>query len=77
MTFAAPSPAVDRAPALDVSELPTYAHSHGSLMWWSTWGLMLIEGTVFAIGMLMYFYLRGEAQGWPIGAPPPGLSGAR
>ena len=77
MTPTPASSTVDSKPtnagALDVGHLPTYAHSHGSLMWWSTFGLMLIEGTVFGIGLLMYFYLRGEAQGWPIGAPPPDL----
>jgi cytochrome c oxidase subunit 3 len=34
-------------------------------MWWSTMGLMLIEGTVFAIGVMMYFYLRGVALHGP------------
>ncbi|MDB5895129.1 MAG: cytochrome oxidase subunit, partial [Rhodoferax sp.] len=61
------------APPLDVSGLPTYRFSHQSLMWWSTAGLMLVEATVFGIGVLMYFYLRGIALHWPIGAPPPDL----
>ena len=61
------------APTLDVSGLPTYAYGHGSLMWWSTAGLMLVEATVFGIGILMYFYLRGVALHWPIGAPAPDL----
>ena len=77
MTPSAMSAAADNAAAplapLDVHQLPTYAHSHGSLMWWSTLGLMLIEGTVFGIGVLMYFYLRGISVTWPIGAPPPGV----
>jgi cytochrome c oxidase subunit 3 len=58
---------------IDVRHLPTYGYSHRSLMWWSTLSLMLIEGTVFAIAVLMYFYLRGTAAGWPIGSLPPGL----
>jgi len=45
-------------------------------MWWSTIGLMLIEGTVFAIGVMSYFYLRSFAVKWPIGAPPPLLGWA-
>ena len=77
MTPSAMSAAADNAAAplapLDVHQLPTYAHGHGSLMWWSTLGLMLIEGTVFGIGVLMYFYLRGISVTWPIGAPPPGV----
>lgn len=58
---------------LDVSLLPSYGFGQGSLMWWGTIGLMLIEGTVFALGIGMYFYLRGVAQVWPIEAVPPDL----
>jgi cytochrome c oxidase subunit III len=57
--------------ALDVSELPTYAYGHRSLMWWGTFGLILIEGTVFALAIVTYFYLRQIAAAWPpTGAPP-------
>lgn len=59
--------------ALDVSGLPSFGYGHRSLMWWSTVGLMLIEGSVFAIGLMMYFYLRSLAQVWPLDAPPPAL----
>jgi heme/copper-type cytochrome/quinol oxidase subunit 3 len=62
-----------RSDTLDVRGLPSYAFGQGSLMWWSTMGLMLIEGTVFAIGVMMYFYLRGVASAWPIDAVPPAL----
>jgi cytochrome c oxidase subunit III len=58
---------------LDVSHLPTYAFSHRSLMWWGTAGMIVIEGTLFAIGLVAYFYLRGLAQSWPLSAPPPDL----
>ncbi len=58
---------------LDVSHLPTYAFSHRSLMWWGTAGMIVIEGTLFAIGLVAYFYLRGIAQSWPLSAPPPDL----
>lgn len=58
---------------LDVRALPTFAFSHRSLMWWSTAGLMLIEGTVFAIAVIMYFYLRTRAPAWPMAADAPGL----
>ncbi|WP_235516603.1 cytochrome c oxidase subunit 3 family protein [Caballeronia cordobensis] len=53
---------------LNVRPLPTFAFSHRSLMWWNTTGLMLIEGTVFAIAVMMYFYLRTRA---PPGRWPP------
>jgi cytochrome c oxidase subunit III len=58
---------------LDVSHLPTYAFHHRSLMWWGTAGMIVIEGTLFAVGLVAYFYLRGLAQSWPLSAPPPDL----
>jgi cytochrome c oxidase subunit III len=58
---------------LDVSHLPTYAFHHRSLMWWGTAGMIVIEGTLFAIGLVTYFYLRGLAHSWPLSAPPPDL----
>src|SRR5258708_2189607 len=58
---------------LDVRRLPTFSFGHRSLMWWSTMGLMLIEGTVFAIGVMPYFYLRSLASRWPMAAMPPAL----
>jgi heme/copper-type cytochrome/quinol oxidase subunit 3 len=33
-------------------------------------GLMLIEGTVFAITVVVYFYLRSHSQTWPVGPAP-------
>ena len=59
--------------ALDVAGLPSYAFGHRSLMWWGTWGLMAIEGTLFALAIASYFYLRSQADAWPITAPPPAL----
>ncbi|KIG07656.1 cytochrome c oxidase subunit 3 [Caballeronia concitans] len=58
---------------LDVHTLPTFAFGYRSLMWWATGGLMLIEGTVFAIAVMMYFYLRTHAPAWPMAADPPEL----
>jgi heme/copper-type cytochrome/quinol oxidase subunit 3 len=58
---------------LDVRALPSFAFSHRNLTWWSTLGLMLIEGTVFAIAVMMYFYLRTRAPAWPMAADPPRL----
>ena len=59
--------------SLDVSGLPTITFSHRSLMWWGTLGLMAIEGTVFALTIMTYFYLRSHAETWPLTAPPPDL----
>jgi cytochrome c oxidase subunit 1/cytochrome c oxidase subunit I+III len=70
----AASPGVRPVPAvLDVSALPSFGFSHRSLMWWATAGLMLIEGTLFAMTVVMYFYLRAVNSGWPMHAPPPSL----
>lgn len=62
-----------RPRALDVSALPTVVFSHRSLMWWGTLGVMAIEGTVFALAVMAYFYLRSHQETWPITALPPDL----
>ena len=53
--------------ALDVSALPTVVFSHRTMMWWGTLGLMAVEGTVFALAVMTYFYLRSHADNWPLG----------
>jgi cytochrome c oxidase subunit I+III len=60
-------------PRLDVSALPSYGFSHRSLMWWGTQGLMAIEGTVFALTVMSYFYLQSHATRWPPNEPAPAL----
>jgi heme/copper-type cytochrome/quinol oxidase subunit 3 len=57
--------------SVDVRDLPSFGFGHRSAMWWATAGLMLIEGTVFAIAVAMYFYLRDINAAWPLDAPPP------
>jgi heme/copper-type cytochrome/quinol oxidase subunit 3 len=57
---------------LDVAGLPDHAFGHRSLMWWGTLGLMISEGTMFAVLLAMYGYLRTHELEWPAGAPPPG-----
>jgi heme/copper-type cytochrome/quinol oxidase subunit 3 len=64
---------VEQGRLLDVSTLPTFAFGHRSPMWWGTMGLMLIEGTVFALTVMSYFYLRSHAAGWPMSRLPPEL----
>jgi heme/copper-type cytochrome/quinol oxidase subunit 3 len=61
------------ARALDVRELPTVVFSHRSLMWWGTLGVMAIEGTVFALSIMAYFYVRSHQETWPITSLPPDL----
>ena len=64
---------VARGRALDVSGLSTVVFSHRSMMWWGTLGLMAIEGTVFALAIMAYFYLRSHQETWPITSLPPDL----
>ena len=70
---AAEADALARDGVLDVRDLPSFGFSHRSLMWWGTVGLMLIEGTAFALAVVMYFYLRSLANRWPMSTPPPEL----
>src|SRR5581483_9791678 len=50
---------------LDVSMLAPGGFGHRSLMWWGTLGLVLIEGTMFALAIGAYFYLRSRNTYWP------------
>jgi cytochrome c oxidase subunit III len=58
---------------LDVAGLPTVVFGHRSLIWWGTLGMMAIEGTMFAIVLAAYFYLRTRVTDWPPGLMPPAL----
>ena len=58
---------------LDVSHLPPGAFGHRSILWWGTMGIVLIEGTMFALVVGAYFYLRTRADTWPPNLPPPDL----
>lgn len=63
-----------RSPRMvDVSSLPTYAYGNRSIMWWGTWGMVLIEGTVFAIALVTYYYLRDFSATWPPEGAAPDL----
>lgn len=74
-TPAGPTPGkVTLASALDVAQLPSYAFGPRSLMWWGTMGIIAIEGTVFVMMVVTYFYLRAQADGWPMGVQPPVLT---
>jgi heme/copper-type cytochrome/quinol oxidase subunit 3 len=62
-----------RAPALDVSRLAPGAYGSRSILWWGTMGIILIEGTAFALVIGSYFYLRLRNDTWPPNVPPPDL----
>jgi cytochrome c oxidase subunit 3 len=60
--------------AIDVSPLPDHAFGQRSLLWWATLGMVAIEGTVFALLIMTYLYLKGRNDHWPPGnILPPGL----
>src|SRR3954466_2176892 len=58
---------------LDVAELPSFGFSHRALTWWGTLGMIAIEGTVFVIAIVAYFYLRSHSSQWPPSSLPPDL----
>ena len=58
---------------IDVSGLPAYAFGHRGLMFWGTMGIIVIEGTMFAVLIASYFYLRLYVREWPPGLTPPDL----
>ena len=59
---------------VDAAVLPSYAFGDRSVMWWGTLGVMAIEGTVFALSVLVYFYVRTRVAEWPPGVPRPSLT---
>ena len=60
-------------PVIDVSALPPVAFGHRSVVWWATMGIIVIEGTMFALMFVTYVYLKGRAPHWPPGFFPPAL----
>ena len=60
-----------RVAALDVGELPDYAFGNQSMLWWATVCMIAIEGTVFALAIGSYIFLKGRNQHWPpaVGVP--------
>jgi cytochrome c oxidase subunit III len=60
-----------RSRDIDVSELPTFAFGHQGLIWWGSLGFMVIEGSMFLIVFVVYFYLRLRVDQWPPSLPDP------
>jgi cytochrome c oxidase subunit 3 len=58
---------------LDLTKLPAHRLGTASLTWWGTLAFMLIEGTGFALSIVVYLYLMSLAPHWPLNAPPPDL----
>lgn len=61
---------------LDVGALPAYAFGHSGLIWWGTIGFMVIEGSMFVMSLVAYYFLRTRSSEWPPGAPDPHLTWA-
>ena len=59
--------------AIDVSALPTFAFGKRSILWWATMAMIAIEGTVFALVIAAYIYLKWRVPDWPPGVAPPDL----
>jgi cytochrome c oxidase subunit III len=59
---------------VDVSPLPKFAFGHKGLVWWGTVGFMVIEGSMFVMALIVYFYLRLKVQEWPPNVANPGIS---
>ena len=60
--------------ALDVAALPDYAFGHQGLIWWGTVGFMVIEGSMFAMALVTYFFLRTRVPEWPPSLPNPDVT---
>ena len=58
-------------PNIDVSNLPTFAFGHRPLTWWCTWSLILMEGGMFVVLFVVYFFLRTPVPDWPPGVAYP------
>jgi cytochrome c oxidase subunit III len=56
--------------ALDVAALPGFAFGHQGLIWWGTIGFMVIEGSMFLMAIVTYFFLRLRTTEWPPGPEP-------
>jgi heme/copper-type cytochrome/quinol oxidase subunit 3 len=59
---------------VDVSPLPKFAFGHKGLIWWGTVGFMVIEGSMFVMAVIVYFYLRLKVEEWPPSLADPGLT---
>ena len=61
---------------LDVSTLPSYAFGPQGLIWWGTTAFMVIEGSMFVMALVAYYFLRTRSAEWPPSAPNPDLTWA-
>lgn len=55
---------------LDVSALTEGTADSRALIWWGNLGMLAIEGSMFAMAMATYLYLRGTNLDWPPSTVP-------
>jgi cytochrome c oxidase subunit 3 len=61
--------------AVDVRDLQDQgAFGPDGLIWWGTVGFMVIEGSMFVMAIITYFFLRTRVSEWPPSAPNPDLT---
>jgi heme/copper-type cytochrome/quinol oxidase subunit 3 len=60
-------------PVINVAPLPRVAFGHRSILWWATMGIIAIEGTMFALVIVSYLYIKGRNPHWAPGVFPPAL----
>ena len=65
---------IRQKPVLDVAGLPEVAFGRSNTTWLGNVFYMMIEGTMFALLIASYFYLRTRASDWPPGNLPPTLT---
>ena len=65
---------VRERPILDVSGLPEVMFGRSNTTWLGNVLYMTIEGTMFALVIASYFYLRTRASTWPPINLPPSLA---
>ena len=57
--------AASPGPEIDVSNLDTIALNHRAPLWWGQILMMVIEGSLFALLIASYFYIRVGFDVWP------------
>jgi heme/copper-type cytochrome/quinol oxidase subunit 3 len=62
-----------RRRTVDVAHLDRAAFGNAGLIWWGTVGFMVIEGSMFVMAIIVYFYLRLRVEAWPPSLPDPSL----
>jgi cytochrome c oxidase subunit 3 len=63
-----------RQRTLDVSDLPEHAFGHQGIVWWGTVSFIVIEGSMFVLLVVSYFFLRTRVDQWPPSLPNPDIA---